>query len=308
MRVTRNLFKVMVKKRKYLKFYICFILGLILRSLSTKAEPNESIADNQDKKRGKKLKKLPNDFRYKYQDFLPIPIAKYRNSVLEKLMRKDMLDRRSQVHIPEFYVGSILKITISDPHSQGKTNSFVGIVVQRENTGLFTNISLRNVIDHQGIEVLYDIYDPAIQKVELLKLEKRLDDKIIYLRDALPEYSTIDENMEQEILAEGSAVPVNDTIVKMKPIPWMQKWERKELKGVEDLDQYLNLWRKQQKVKHETPWEKYDLVKEYRRTISEEEQGEIFTEIFSRINKINEQHKQKAKAARRTIGKPQNIG
>lgn len=281
---------------------------LFLRFASTKAEISEYAAETLERKqRPKKFKKVPSDFRFKYPEFLPSPVPRYRNPVIEKLTRQDMLQRRAQVHIPEFYVGSIMKVTISDPHSPGKTNSFVGICTVREYTGLATQITLRNVIDHQGVDVTYDLYDPLIQKIEVLKLEKRLDDKMLYLRDALPEYSTIDLNMEPEILAEGAPVPVNDTIVKMKPLPWMQKWERKELKGVEELDQYLNLWRKQQREKQATPWEKYDLMKEYRRTIPEEEQNKIFSEIFTRVNKINEEHKLKAKAARRTINKPQKL-
>jgi large subunit ribosomal protein L19 len=277
--------------------------------LCVKVEPKENFSNYDKKPRNKKFnKKIPSDFRFKYQDFLPNPDARLRNPVLEQLMRKDMLNRRAQVDIPEFYVGSIIAVTTSDPHSQGKTNRFVGICIDRQKQGLFSQVRVRNVIDNQGIEVTYDLYDPTVQKVEVLKLEKRLDKKLIYLRDALPEYSTIDLNIEPEIHAEGAAVPVNETIVKMKPWPWFQKWERQELKGVEDLDKYLNLWRKQQKVKQASPWEKYDLMKEYRRTIPEEEQNQIFSEIFNRINKINEDHKQKAKLTRRTITKPQNIG
>jgi large subunit ribosomal protein L19 len=252
-------------------------------------------------------KRIPSDFRHKYSEFLPDPNMRLRNSVLEKLMRKDMLDRRKHIFIPEFYIGSIVAITISDPHSQGKTNRFVGIVISRDETLLFAKVRLRNVIDNQGIEVEYDLYDPAIQKVECLKLEKRMDKDLRYLRDAKPEYSTIDLNMEPEIHAEGAPVPINKTVVEMKPWPWFQKWERFNLKGVEELDKYLNLWRKQQKVKHETPWEKYDLMKQYRATISEEEQSQIFSEIFDRLNKTNEEHKFKAKS-RRTINKPSNIG
>lgn len=48
------------------------------------------------------------------------------------------------------------------------------------------------------------MYDPSIHKIEVLKLEKRLDDELLYLRDALPEYSTFDPNMETEILPEGT--------------------------------------------------------------------------------------------------------
>lgn len=50
------------------------------------------------------------------------------------------------------------------------------------------------------------MYDPTIHKVEVLRLEKRLDDKLLYLRDALPEYSTFDLNMDVEILPEGKTV------------------------------------------------------------------------------------------------------
>lgn len=231
-----------------------------------------------------------------------------RNPVLEKLMRKDMLERRKVIHIPEFYVGSIIAVTISDPHSQGKTNRFVGICIERSNTMLDAAFAVRNVIDNQGVEVTYNLYDPALQKIEVLRLEKRLDNKLIYLKDAHPEYSTIDLNMEPEIHAEGAPVPVNETIVKMKPFPWFQKWERQNLQGVEELDNHLNWWRKKQRPRHESPWEKYDLMKQYRKTITEEEQSKIFTEIFDRVNSISEEHKARAKmGTRRTIKKPSNI-
>lgn len=51
---------------------------------------------------------------------------------------------------------------------------------------------------------MYEMYDPTIQKVEVLRLEKRLDNELFYLRDALPEYSTFDVDMETEILPEGT--------------------------------------------------------------------------------------------------------
>lgn len=58
----------------------------------------------------------------------------------------------------------------------------------------------------KGVEIKYEMYDPTLHKVEVLKLEKRLDDELLYLRDALNEYSTFDVNMDAEILAEGDLV------------------------------------------------------------------------------------------------------
>lgn len=218
-----------------------------------------------------------------------------------------MLDRRTQIHIPEFYVGSVLAVTSSDPHSQGKTNRMVGICINRERNGLRTNFILRNVIDHQGLEILFELYDPTIQKIEVLRLEKRLDSHLFYLRDALPEYSTFDLNMDAEILPEGSPVPVNELKVKLKPRPWLARWERQNLQGVENLDELLYDKHRRKAKTAETPWEKYDLMKEYRRTIPEEEQNLIFSEIFNRVKNINEENKKKMKA-RRSITKPQKLG
>lgn len=80
-----------------------------------------------------------------------------------------MLSRRTNVAIPEFYVGSVLAITYSEPHALGKVNKFVGICIERNGCGLRATCLLRNVIDNQGVEVLYDLYDPAIQKIECFR-------------------------------------------------------------------------------------------------------------------------------------------
>jgi large subunit ribosomal protein L19 len=54
-----------------------------------------------------------------------------------------------------------------------------------------------------------EMYSPVIQKIDVLRLEKRLDNELLYLRDALPEYSTFPLDMEPEYLPEGAVVPVN---------------------------------------------------------------------------------------------------
>lgn len=45
------------------------------------------------------------EYRHIYPEFLPDPNPKWRNSLREKMERADMLKRRSQIDIPEFYVG-----------------------------------------------------------------------------------------------------------------------------------------------------------------------------------------------------------
>lgn len=61
-----------------------------------------------------------------------------------------------------------------------------------------------------GVEICYEMYSPRIQSIEVLKLEKRLDDNLMYLRDALPEYSTVDLDMKPVPITATGEVPVNE--------------------------------------------------------------------------------------------------
>ena len=56
---------------------------------------------------------------------------------------------------------------------------------------------------------MYDMYNPVVHKIEVLRLEKRLDEELFYLRDAPLEFSTIPFNMEAVPHPHGAAVPVN---------------------------------------------------------------------------------------------------
>ncbi|XP_047358006.1 39S ribosomal protein L19, mitochondrial [Vespa velutina] len=224
------------------------------------------------------------DYRFIYPEFLPDPNPLHRNYIREKLERMDMIARRSQIDIPEFYVGSILAVTYSEPHAPGKVNRFVGICIQRQGCGLRASFLLRNVVDNQGVEVLFNMYDPSLQKIDCLRLEKRLDNELFYLRDAPLEYSTFPFDMDAELLPEGASVPINDIKVPLNPRPWLERWERKELKGVTNI--IVGQTRRQKVAAHATPWEKYDLMKIYRETIPEEEQRDIFAEVQSSLRDL----------------------
>lgn len=224
------------------------------------------------------------EYRHIYPEFLPDPDLSIRHFVRERLERGDMMARRKQIEIPEFYVGSIMSVTASDPFAPGKCNRFVGICLSRQGQGTRSFFILRNVVDRQGIEIRYDIYNPCIQKIQVLRLEKRLDEHLMYLRDALPEYSTIPFDMDPEPTPEGGLVPVNTTKVIMKPRPWWQRWERYILNGV-DQDSIMKELSPKMVKQIETRGEsamsylKYDLMKEYREVTHEDDQALIWKEV-----------------------------
>ncbi|XP_011146389.1 39S ribosomal protein L19, mitochondrial isoform X2 [Harpegnathos saltator] len=245
---------------------------------------DKSLDNKTAEQNFKQNKIIPSRYRYTYPEFLPDPDPKYRNLLREKLERMDMLARRAHINIPEFYVGSILSVTYSEPHAPGKVNKFIGICIERKGCGLRATFQLRNVVDGYGVEVLYELYDPAIQKIECLRLEKRLDPHLRYLRDAPLDYSTFPFDMEPEYLVEGAPVPINEMKVKLNPFPWVEKWELQDLKGVEKFELYGKRLKRAEAFKK--PWEKYDLMKIYRSTVPEEDQNEIFNEVYTKLHEL----------------------
>lgn len=209
-------------------------------------------------------KHIPN-FRAVYPDFQPTSIYGRRNALREELERKDMLERRAQIDIPEFYVGSIVAVTYSDSRLMGLKNRFLGICISRNLQGLKSQFTLRNVIEGIGVEIMYEMYNPTITKIEVLKLEKRLDDDLSYLIDAYPEYSTFDIHMEPTAYAPGRPVPVNSMKVKLRPPPWSRRWELYDFKGIDDTwTEQTSYYKKKFAKTKIADLRQYDMIADYR--------------------------------------------
>lgn len=193
-----------------------------------------------------------------------IPPRGRTNPLKFQIERKDMLDRRKVLPIPEFYVGSILRVTTADPYASGKTSQFLGICIKRSGSGLGATFTLRNTIEGQGVEICFELYNPRIHEIQVVKLEKRLDDNLMYLRDALPEYSTFDVNMKPLPYQSCQEVPVNQLKVKMKPKPWSKRWERPKfnIKGIR-FDLALTEEQMKEAQKWNKPWLEFDMMREY---------------------------------------------
>merc|ERR1712004_55412 len=230
----------------------------------------------------------PRDYKYVMPEFLPEPNWHHRDRIREKLERRDMLRRRAVVELPEFYVGSVMAVTVSDPYAPGKKNRFVGICIQRGGHGLRAHFTLRNHVDGQGVEIMYELYNPLVQSIEVIRLEKRLDEELLYLRDCAPEYSTIPFTAETIPHPPGAEVPVNEIKVPLGPRPWFARWERHNLKGVEKIDLPKRFFDRAKHPQIAQAWNQYDIMKKYRKTINPEDTKHIMDEVYDKMQEVNE--------------------
>lgn len=100
----------------------------------------------------------------------PEPIRKLES----KYLKKD---------IPVFRVGDTVRVqTRIIEGDKERLQMFVGTVIGRNGTGLSETISLHRVAYGEGMERVFPIHSPKINKIELVKAGKARRSKLYYLR------------------------------------------------------------------------------------------------------------------------------
>ncbi|VDO82918.1 unnamed protein product [Schistosoma mattheei] len=106
--------------------------------------------------------------------------------------------------------GSVVAVRTADKFAPNQSHRFLGICIERFNEGLWTKFTLRNVIEKTAVEIQYELYNPTIQSIEVLLLEKRLDRNLLYLRDAPLDESRFPFDMSRIPYNPSDPVPIND--------------------------------------------------------------------------------------------------
>jgi len=153
-----------------------------------------------------------------------------KTDVMTYLEQRDCYCRLQKLDVKDFSVGSTVAVTRADPYiAKGKVR-FVGICIAKnhwQNT-LGATFTLRNVIDGEPLEVNFQLYSPLIQKIEVLKHERRHRKALWYLRDYPPSMSTVNEKMKALPYTEQPSLYVPTKEEKKKIKAWFNGlWKAK---------------------------------------------------------------------------------
>ena len=98
----------------------------------------------------------------------------------------EKFDQSQLKKIPDVRPGDIVKI-----HQQVKEGDkeriqiFEGVVIARKHgKGISSTITVRKVVDQVGVEKIFPVHSPAIEKIEVVKSSKVRRSKLYYLRTA----------------------------------------------------------------------------------------------------------------------------
>jgi len=86
--------------------------------------------------------------------------------------------------LPKFNVGDTVKVMVKILEGQDKIrlHPFEGVVIAKQGSGIRESFTVRKVSYGEGIERVFPLYSPNIERIELIRSGKVKRAKLYYLR------------------------------------------------------------------------------------------------------------------------------
>jgi len=93
---------------------------------------------------------------------------------------------------PKFHVGDTVKVLVKIAEGDDKTrlHPFEGVIIAKRGSGVAQSFTVRKVSYGEGIERVFQLYAPSIERIEVLRSGKVKRAKLYYLRGKIGKRAT----------------------------------------------------------------------------------------------------------------------
>jgi len=111
--------------------------------------------------------------------------------ISEQFIKKDM---------PKISIGDTVKVLTKIFEGEGKVrlHPFEGVVIAKAGRGVSESFTVRKVSYGEGIERVFPLYSPNIERIEILRSGKVKRAKLYYLRGKVGKRATKIESQEEK--------------------------------------------------------------------------------------------------------------
>jgi large subunit ribosomal protein L19 len=100
---------------------------------------------------------------------------------IEKEYMDELLAKRA---VPEFTPGDTVRVHVKVKEGQReRTQAYEGVCIARKNAGVNSSFTVRKISFGEGVERVFPLFAPIIDKVELVRKGRVRRAKLYYLRD-----------------------------------------------------------------------------------------------------------------------------
>ena len=106
--------------------------------------------------------------------------------------------RFAKKEVPDFNVGDSVKVMVRIPEGPDKIrlHPFESVVIAKGGSGIRQSFTVRKVSYGEGIERVFPLYTPSIERIEVLRSGKVRRAKLYYLRGKVGKHATKIEAQE----------------------------------------------------------------------------------------------------------------
>ena len=141
------------------------------------------------------------------------------NNLVEKFEKKQIAKLTSKKNIPTFRPGDTLRVTIKIIEGErSRLQVYEGLCIARKNNSINSKFTVRKVSHGEGVERVFPLFSPIIDKIEVIKKGDVKRAKLYYLRKRTGKSSRIadrdrGEEADQYVMTD-SQEPISDEIQK----------------------------------------------------------------------------------------------
>lgn len=117
---------------------------------------------------------------------------------LIKTLEKEQIQKSSK-KIPAFKAGDTLKVVCKIVEDKGeRLQAYEGVCIARSNDGLNSTFIVRKISFGVGVERIFPLYSPNVERIEVLRRGEVRRSKLYYLRKLFGKKARIAEAAEKK--------------------------------------------------------------------------------------------------------------
>ena len=105
------------------------------------------------------------------------------NPIIKDLEAAEIAKSIEARAVPEFDAGDTIKVYVKVTEgSRERIQAFEGVCIGRRNKGVSSSFTLRKIASGEGVERIFPLYSPIIDKIEVIRRGDVRRAKLYYLR------------------------------------------------------------------------------------------------------------------------------
>jgi large subunit ribosomal protein L19 len=105
-------------------------------------------------------------------------------NTLQQLEQDYMAEMKAKKTLPDFTPGDTLRVYVKVVEGQReRTQAYEGVCIARKNAGVNSSFTVRKISFGEGVERVFPLFAPIVDKVEVVRKGRVRRAKLYYLRD-----------------------------------------------------------------------------------------------------------------------------